>query len=198
MRQTKSDLTKKFIVERSSAVFNTKGYMGTSMQDIMDATGLTKGGLYGNYKSKEAIAFAAFDYNVQKITDKLSKMIRAEKNAPDKLHAILKFYKTYYFEPPVVGGCPILNMAIEADDTHPGLRLKVVEALDLLRSSIIHILKKGQSYGQIKTDEDVYKFATVFLSTIEGGIMMSKAYQDFRYLKDCIAHLAALVNQMKA
>lgn len=198
MKQTKSDLTKQFIVERSSAVFNTKGYMGTSMQDIMDATGLTKGGLYGNYKSKEAIAFAAFDYNVQKITDKLSKMIRAEKNAPDKLHAILKFYKTYYFEPPVVGGCPILNMAIEADDTHPGLRLKVVEALDLLRSSIIHILKKGQSYGQIKTDEDVYKFATVFLSTIEGGIMMSKAYQDFRYLKDCIAHLAALVNQMKA
>lgn len=198
MKQTKSELTKQFIVERSSVVFNTKGYMGTSMQDIMDATGLTKGGLYGNYKSKEAIAFAAFDYNVKKITEKLSKAIKAENNAPNKLHAILNFYKTYYFEPPVVGGCPILNMAIEADDTHPGLRLKVVEALDLLRSSIIHILKKGQSYGQIKADEDVNKFATVFLSTIEGGIMMSKAYQDFRYLKDCIAHLTALVNQIKA
>ncbi len=198
MKQTKSDLTKQFIVERSSVVFNTKGYMGTSMQDIMDATGLTKGGLYGNYKSKEAIAFAAFEYNVQKVLDKMTRMIKAEKNALDKLHAILNFYKSYYFDPPVMGGCPILNMAIESDDTHPGLRLKVVEALELLRSSLIHILEKGQSYGQIKTETDVNKFATVFLSTIEGGIMMSKVYQDFRYLKDCIAHLTTLTERIKA
>lgn len=198
MKISKSEQTKQFIVERSSPVFNTKGYMGTSMQDIMDATGLTKGGLYGNYKSKEAIAFAAFDYNVQKIMDKMTKMIKAEKNAPEKLHAILRFYKDYYFEPPVMGGCPILNMAIEADDTHPGLRLKVVEALEVLRSALIHILKKGQSYGQIKPETEITKFATVFLSTIEGGIMMSKAYQDFRYLKDCLAHLSALTEQIKA
>lgn len=197
MKQSKSDLTKQYIVERSSAVFNTKGYMGTSMQDIMDATGLTKGGLYGNYKSKEAIAFAAFDYNVKKVMDRMSKMIVVEKNAPDKLNAILDFFKSYYFEPPVAGGCPILNMAIEADDTHPGLRLKVVEALEALRSSLIHILKKGQSYGQIKADADVNKFATIFLSTIEGGIMMSKVYQDFRYLRDCIAHLSELTEQIK-
>lgn len=197
MKQSKSDLTKQYIVERSSAVFNTKGYMGTSMQDIMDATGLTKGGLYGNYKSKEAIAFAAFDYNVKKVMDMMSKMIVVEKNAPDKLNAILNFFKSYYFEPPVAGGCPILNMAIEADDTHPGLRLKVVEALEALRASLIHILKKGQSYGQIKADADVNKFATIFLSTIEGGIMMSKVYQDFRYLRDCIAHLSELTEQIK-
>src|SRR5690606_389540 len=197
MKQSKSDLTKQYIVERSSAVFNTKGYIGTSMQDIMDATGLTKGGLYGNYKSKEAIAFAAFDYNVKKVMDRMSKMIVVEKNAPDKLNAILNFFKSYYFEPPVAGGCPILNMAIEADDTHPGLRLKVVEALEALRSSLIHILKKGQSYGQIKADADVNKFATIFLSTIEGGIMMSKVYQDFRYLRDCIAHLSELTEKIK-
>lgn len=197
MKQSKSDLTKQYIVERSSAVFNTKGYMGTSMQDIMDATGLTKGGLYGNYKSKEAIAFAAFDYNVKKVMDRMSKMIVVEKNAPDKLNAILNFFKSYYFEPPVAGGCPILNMAIEADDTHPGLRLKVVEALEALRASLIHILKKGQSYGQIKADADVNKFATIFLSTIEGGIMMSKVYQDFRHLRDCIAHLSELTEQIK-
>lgn len=196
MKLSKSEQTKQFIVERSSPVFNTKGYMGTSMQDIMDATGLTKGGLYGNYKSKEEIAYAAFDYNVHKIMEKMGKLIKAEKNAPDKFQAILKFYKSYFFEPPVAGGCPMLNMAIEADDTHPGLRLKVVEALEILRSSLIHILKKGQSYGQIKAETDINRFATVFISTIEGGIMMSKTYQDFRYLKDCIAHLSEQVQNI--
>lgn len=197
MKVSKSTYTKQFIIERASPVFNTKGYAGTSMQDIMDATGLTKGGLYGNYKSKEEIAYAAFDYNVNLVMAKLSKMIKVEENAPAKLHAIINFYKNYYFDPPIVGGCPMLNMAIEADDTHPGLRLKVVEALNSLKSALTHILRKGQEFGQIRESVNITQFAAVFISLIEGSVMMSRTYQDFKYLKDCLSHLSDQIENIK-
>jgi len=59
---TKSDRTRQLIVEKAAHLFNVKGYAATSMSDIIEATGLAKGGIYGHFKSKEAIASEAFDY----------------------------------------------------------------------------------------------------------------------------------------
>ena len=197
MSDSKSARTRQYIITQSSPVFNTKGYAGTSLQDIMDVTGLTKGGIYGNFKNKEEIAFQVFDYNVGLIMNKVALLVRKERNAIDKLNAIIKFYKNYYFAPTIAGGCPMLNLAIEADDTHPGFRLKVVEALNVLRDSIIHILKKGKEYDQIKPDIDVQQFATVFLAMVEGGIMMARTFQEAKYLSDCMAHLSGLVANLR-
>lgn len=198
MKFTKSDKTKQFIIAQSSAVFNTKGYTGTSLQDIMNVTGLTKGGIYGNFKSKEEIAYLVFDYNVRLVMDQVRQKIMAEDNAKDKLLAIVNFYKNYYYKPPVAGGCPMLNLAIEVDDTHPGLRIKVVEALTVLRESVKSILIKGQKYNQVNSEFDVNRFSTLFLAIVEGGIMMSRTFQEPKYLNECLAHLIDMINNIKA
>jgi TetR/AcrR family transcriptional repressor of nem operon len=57
---TKAEKTKAFIIERSAPLFNSKGYSGTSMNDLMDITGLTKGSIYGNFENKDEVALAAF------------------------------------------------------------------------------------------------------------------------------------------
>ena len=66
MRQSKlkkSARTRQFIVEKSAPIFNKKGYSGTSLHDLTEATGLTKGGIYGNFENKDEIAAAAFEFN---------------------------------------------------------------------------------------------------------------------------------------
>lgn len=197
MVESKAAQTRQYIIRQSSPVFNTKGYSGTSLQDIMDVTGLTKGGIYGNFKNKEEIAFRVFDYNVKLIIDKVTSLVTKEKDACDKLNAIIKFYRSYYFSPIVTGGCPIINLAIESDDTHPGFRLKVIEALDILRSSIIHILKRGKEFKQVRSDLDISQFATIFLAMVEGGLMMSRTFQEGKFMNDCMAHLTSLVEGIK-
>jgi TetR/AcrR family transcriptional repressor of nem operon len=57
---TKAEKTKAFIIERSAPLFNSKGYSGTSMNDLMEITGLTKGSIYGNFENKDEVALAAF------------------------------------------------------------------------------------------------------------------------------------------
>lgn len=191
---SKAERTRQLIIERSAPLFNQKGYAGTSLQDIMAATGLTKGGIYGHFESKEAIALAAFEHAAGIITRMISERISKEEKAADKLKTILNFYRTYLFSPPVPGGCPVLNTAVEADDTNPLLRASVVKVLNRLHKAVANIVLQGIESGEFKHETDAHKFSILFVSMVEGGIMLSKAYGDNKYLNTVIAQLGQTIS----
>ncbi|EJF09269.1 TetR/AcrR family transcriptional regulator [Pontibacter sp. BAB1700] len=186
---SKAERTRQLIIERSAPLFNQMGYAGTSMQDIMTATGLTKGGIYGHFESKEEIALAAFEHAAGIITRMIGERIAAKESASDKLKAILQFYKTYLFSPPVQGGCPVLNTAVEADDTNPLLRASVVKVLNRLHKAVANIVLQGIDRGEFRPETDPQRFSILFVSMVEGGIMLSKAYGDNKYLNTVISQL---------
>ena len=173
-----ADQTRDLIIARAMSIFNTKGYRATSLSDITKAAGITKGAIYGHFNSKEDVAEAGFEYAVKKITDNLTKVIRAADTAPDKLRAIVDYYSEYVINPPIRGGCPILNTAVEADDDHPHLRAKVVRFIAIMRESLQKIIHRGIREGQIKPNIDVEETAILFYASIEGGIMMSRVEGD--------------------
>jgi len=176
---TKASRTRQHIIEQAASLFNLKGYAGTSLQDIMMATGLSKGGLYGHFKGgKEEIALAAFAYAVNSVYGKVGLETRSVDHAVDKLKTVIAFYREHIFNPPVEGGCPIQNTAIEADDNHPALRARVVEAIQEWKDRIVHTLRKGMEKGEIRTDLDPGEFATYFIGSLEGGILLARIQQD--------------------
>jgi TetR/AcrR family transcriptional repressor of nem operon len=59
---TKGEQTRRRIVAAAAPIFNQHGYEGSSLNDLMQATGLKKGGIYRHFSSKEALAVEAFDY----------------------------------------------------------------------------------------------------------------------------------------
>jgi AcrR family transcriptional regulator len=61
---SKSERTKNYIIEKAAPIFNTKGFAGTSLSDLTEATGLTKGSIYGNFENKEEIAIQVFKYSI--------------------------------------------------------------------------------------------------------------------------------------
>ncbi|MEL6588626.1 MAG: TetR/AcrR family transcriptional regulator [Bacteroidota bacterium] len=176
----KSDDTKALIIRKAAPIFNTKGYVATSIKDITEATGMTKGAIYGNFKTKEEVAVAVLEYTAKKIFGLMGQMVRAATNAPDKMRAILDFYESYITNPPIEGGCPILNTAIEVDDGNPLLRLKVSRMLETLHTSMFKILHRGIKEGQLKAEIDVEAFGHVFVASLEGAIMIARVQGDVR------------------
>jgi AcrR family transcriptional regulator len=87
----KAEKTRQFIVDKAAVLFNQKGFSGTSMDDIMKATGLSKGGLYGNFNSKEEISVAAFDYAVEVVKKQVAMRTHIIENSLDKLKAVVYF-----------------------------------------------------------------------------------------------------------
>lgn len=192
---SKAERTRQLIIEKSAHLFNQKGFAGTSMQDIMAATGLTKGGIYGHFESKEEIALAAFEHATSYLTKLIADKLAAHTSASSKLAALLNFYRNYLLTPPIIGGCPVLNTSVEADDTNPQLRAGVVKVLNRLHKAVANIVKQGIEQGEFKATADAERFSILFISMVEGGIMVSKAYGDTKHLNIVLQHLEQIIDK---
>ncbi len=190
---TKSDITRQSIIEKSAPIFNTKGYSATSLTDILKATGLTKGGIYGNFENKDEIAIEAFEYSIGKLKNALLFKIKKENMAKDKLLSILTFYRNYSLFPLTEGGCPLLNTAIEADDNLPFLKIKAQKALQDFIGSLEYILEKGVTSGEFKSNLDTRKEAVLIFSIIQGGLMMSKLSDNPKILNDLLDSIKYII-----
>lgn len=182
MKQSKSDRTRAFIIERTAGIFNVKGYAGTSLTDLTEATKLTKGSIYGNFENKEEVAIAAFDHNLQTVNNIINGEIAKQEKWKDKLLVYVEVYEHFLKHPFPDGGCPILNTAIEADDTHPGLKKKAADALQAWKARIINIIEKGMAAGEFKEGTDSETLALTIIATIEGLIMVTKATGKVNYI----------------
>lgn len=195
---SKAQITRQKIVHEAALLFNQQGFAGASMADIMRVTGLQKGGIYNHFGSKEALALEAFDYLIRQITQHYMDAIRSRRSAIERLLAMLEVYRRLDEHPLGKGGCPILNTATESDDTHPALRQRARSAMESWHSLIQRLLRKGVERGEISASADADAAATIIIATIEGALMMSKLYDDNRFLAQAIAHLQAYLNGLRA
>lgn len=193
-KMAKATDTREHIIEKAAPIFNTLGYAGTSMSQLTKAIGMTKGAIYGNFKDKDEIALAAFDYNFSQIVKETTRVIRSRDNARDKLIAFAGFYLNLFPMLSVKGGCPILNAAVDADDVHPALKEKVALAIDTWLNAVTKIIYNGIKHGQINPHVKPEQFASIFVSLIEGGIMLSKTTGNMIHLGRNVDHIIHLVN----
>lgn len=186
---SKAKETKEKILKQAAELFNQQGYAGSSISDIMRATGLQKGGIYNHFQSKQELALAAFDFASRYISKHFLIAIKGKHNAVERLQAILFVFRNFVDAPLIAGGCPLLNTAIESDDTNPDLRDHVQQAMDSWRNLICRIINKGISQGEIRSNVEADTVATIMISTIEGAVMMSKLYGNPIHLERAINHL---------
>jgi TetR/AcrR family transcriptional regulator, transcriptional repressor for nem operon len=191
------DETRQAILRHASSLFNVQGYKATSISHITDATGLTKGAIYRHFKNKEKLEEASLDYLMGVMVEKLRVHIKGQNNAPDKLKAIVRFFESYISKPPIQGGCPLMNAAIEADDQSPHLRKKAHAILQVLKDSIVTILSNGIKFGQIRKEIDKEYYSTVLVASLEGAIMMSKLSKTNHDILLVISHLEKVIREME-
>ena len=171
---TKAEKTRNYIIEKTAPIFNMKGYAGTSLQDITAATGLTKGSIYGNFANKDEVALAAFDYNFNNNVLQIESAMSAQKTAKGKLLVYVSIYQNFITGTISLGGCPILNTATDADDTHPALREKALKAVLSWKKRIIKLVEEGIENKEIALDSNAEQIALTVIAMIEGGIMISR------------------------
>ncbi len=171
---SKAEDTRNYIIEKSAAIFNIKGYSGTTLSDIINVTGLTKGAIYGNFENKDEVAIAVYKYNIQLLGKKLGAEMRDKKTAAEKLIAFTQYYRVNwktFFER---GGCPIQNAAIEADDNAPFLKKHVQHSIKDWVKAIGGIIEEGQKAGTFKKKVNAEEYAYAILTILEGAVMLSK------------------------
>ena len=169
----KGEQTRQEIIRKAAPIFNQKGYDGAALSDLMRATGLEKGGIYRHFDSKQQLAGEAFDYAWKLAIDTRFEGTQDIPNAVDRLKLFVRNFRDRRAGL-VPGGCPLLNTAIDSDDGNPQLRKKVRQALDYWLNRLESIAEEGKQRGEIRSAIDSAELAMMIISSLEGGLMISR------------------------
>lgn len=185
---TKAERTKQFILETAATIYNEKGLAGTGVDDILAATQLTKGCLYSHFENKEDLTLQVADYLLQKSCDGMKKLLSRPGTVKERIFAYLDFYKAP-LRPPIQGGCPMFNMAVEADDHLPVIKRKVSEAFIKTQNFLAGLLAEGIRRKEFNTSLDAEAFSFKVLAATEGATVICRILDTNKPMQDLIKSL---------
>ncbi len=183
--------TRYAILEAAGKMFNLQGYASTSISDITQELGMTKGAIYRHFTNKSELEKAALRHLSAKMWVNLGERIQGKKDVFEKMEAIFEYFMAYTIQSPIIGGCPLLNAAVEADDTNPDLCEVVNHIAQQIQSSIIRVLNNGIKHGQLSKDLNTEEYASMVFSSLEGAIMLTRVSRSEMHL----FHVVKLLKQ---
>jgi TetR/AcrR family transcriptional repressor of nem operon len=187
---SKGQQTRERIIAEAAAIFNQRGYEGCSIQAIMEATGLEKGGIYRHFESKEELAAEAFDYAWTVASTKRHQNLDAIPNHADRLKQHIANFVTRSGLP---GGCPLLNTAVDSDNGNPVLRDRVRKALRNWKDMLSQIIEEGVEAGTIQPGIDASAAANRIVGGLEGAMLISRIEHNDQALRQALKDLDTYV-----
>ena len=194
MNQKKEDTTA-YILAKVAPIFNRQGYIGTSLRDITEVTGLTKGAIYGNFENKADLAVKSFRLSVDLLISPMIEIAFKEKNSIKRLYAITHYYRDFYDLCRPHGGCPILNASVDAKFNNREVFNAAQDVSDRLVRNLTVIINKGIKKKEIKKKVDAYSYAKIIFSMIEGGIFMASIHKDKEYLTNILDQVDKIIKK---
>lgn len=196
--QTKAALTKLYILETVAPIFNKNGYAATSISDITNATGLTKGAIYGNFKNKEALAISAFKFTVKQLMKRISNHLELSDSPIQKLFLITDFYRNYYDYSKKLGGCPVLNIGVDANNQNTLLLKNVKIVIEKIQDQVANIIENGIEAREISSEINAMQYAKRIDTMIQGAVFMTYTMDDEFYMKDTMNQIDQMIhNELK-
>ncbi len=193
----KAEKTRRFIVKKAAPLFNKKGYAGTSISDLTQACGLSKGSIYGNFKNKDELAVEVFRYNVEWLFSFFEKELSAARSPYEKLLSYPRSFRKLFSAMCEYGGCPIINTAVEADDTHPALLKEVLSVIGKWESELASLISESIKEKEISPDIDCHIAARRILIIIEGGSVLAKVTGEMAYLHEAVDAVENFISGMR-
>ncbi|WP_268231533.1 TetR/AcrR family transcriptional regulator [Sphingobacterium sp. UT-1RO-CII-1] len=191
----KAEKTRQYIIEKTAPLFNTKGYAVTTVSDIIEVTGLTKGSIYGNFRDKDEVVVEAYKYNVSRLRVAMHAAIVNESSSFLQLLAMVEFYRNAFDKIMQEGGCPMLNAATESDDHLLFLKDAVQASFIGWHQKVEIIIQSGIHDGSFKTDIEPAAYASTFMMLIEGGILLSRTLGSNTHLSIALDRIIRIIEE---
>jgi TetR/AcrR family transcriptional repressor of nem operon len=185
---TKGDITREKILEAARYLFTTKGFGATSINDLVDASGLQKGSIYFHFPGKDAIGLTVLEEARNSFMDFLADSLRGD-SPYLSLENFFRNVMEKHLATGFVGGCIFGNTALEMGDSNKKYAEIIDQVFDQWINKIEKIVVAAQEKGEMRGDITGNALARNIVAVIEGGIMMSRVKKDEVPLRECLAVL---------
>lgn len=174
------------VLDCAMKLFWTRGYEATSIQDLVEATGVNRGSIYGTFGDKKGAFLAVVDRYLETI----AKSLAEELSDPDPRRAIERMFASIIrrtSDPRFPRGCLITNTALECPASGDAITRKITQAIGQQESAIYRVLRRAQAEGSLASTRDARELARFFLGVAQGLNVVNKAVADPEMLRDIAA-----------
>jgi len=165
------------ILNRAMKLFWVRGYEATSIRDLVETLGISRGSTYTTFGDKEGVFIAAIDHYLETV----AKNLEAELSDPDPRRAIERMFDSIVqrtSDPRLPRGCLIVNTSLECPTSGDAITRKVAEAFGRQESAIYRVLLRAQAEGSLATTVDARALGRFFLGVAQGLNVINKAVAD--------------------
>jgi TetR/AcrR family transcriptional regulator, transcriptional repressor for nem operon len=174
---SKGERTRQTILSTAAHLIHLQSVAATSLNDVIEASETGKSQIYHYFQNKEDMIHQVLAFRANDFEQRLGPMLEGIGSWED-LQAWFSMALDEQRAQGFVGGCPFGSMAAEVADRDESLRL---ELATFFRRWIDHIacgLRNLQDRGLLRPETDLQALATVVLTGLEGGMLLSKTLKD--------------------
>lgn len=182
------DDTREKLVEVAADLFWRNGYYPTGIAEILEAAGVLRGSLYYHFPTKEDLLIATLEWRrkmlwpdvIQPVVDRLDDPIERVFGIMDGYRQLLTMFEFRL-------GCPIGNLALELDESHPRVRKLLSENFANWSDAVRKLL--ADAAGRFPPGTDVSQLANFCLTVMEGAIMLARTHRSLEFYDQAVTRL---------
>ena len=162
------------IHHESLKLFSTKGYLNTSISDIMQAADTSKGGFYNHFESKDDLFYEVLAIAQGIWREKVLFGLDEIESPKAKIRRILVNYRDRYLKDDFnfPGGCIFVTFSVELDDQRPDLMKEVAHGFLGLKRMLKNFLEEGKEKGELRTDVNTDRATEMIFSGMIGSSVL--------------------------
>ena len=189
------------IIQESARLFSSKGFSSTSINEILEAAGASKGGLYNHFKTKEELFSAVLSASRRIWREKNLAGLNEIASPVERIKKLLENYRDRYLLGSVnhPGGCILVRVSVESAELGyqwPHLAEQINEGFDRLKSMIKGLLEQAKDGGQVRYETNTEDVADMIFSGMLGASVMYGADRSTENLNRTINSLMSYVESL--
>ncbi|RCK23840.1 TetR/AcrR family transcriptional regulator [Thalassospira lucentensis] len=182
------------VLDNAMNIFWSKGFESTSVQDLVEETGLNRASMYSSFGDKKALFLRVLDHYSQKISSKRFAKLR---ETADGRAAIIATFKDTASQSCADGrhkGCLIVNSGMELAPHDAETAAIAHQAFRRVEDMFANALKRGMDAGTISKDKKIRVLARFFAGSIQGVQLMARRGADRETLDDYTDTILAVLD----
>jgi TetR/AcrR family transcriptional repressor of nem operon len=176
-----------YLLRCATALFWARGFAGTSVDDVVRATGVSRSSLYAAFPDKSTLFLAALEHYLDTVTrTKLERLAQGARAAPAIKRFLIEIADERTTPNAPAHGCLLTNTAVEVGASEETIAGLVRKAFARLERALVARLDEAQRQGNLGADTDTKQFARQLVALIQGLRVMTRLGMEPRVARDAV------------
>lgn len=171
------------VLDKAMQAFWARGYEATSMQDLVECTGINRGSLYATYGDKRSLFLAALRMYDETVRQKMLTELEARCAPREAIRGLFLAFSEQASPKDCNRGCFLTNTALELAAHDGEARHIVAEAQTQIEAFFARMIRRGQESGDIARHMDPSRTASGFLASLAGLVVLIRSRPEPKLLQ---------------